>query len=359
MLCIFYFKAMKLPECACLIPEGKANRMRNPSTAALAIVMAAIVPAQAETEADRAAFRRPTTIPFPADAPYDPQIATLGKMLYFDPRLSGAQNMSCASCHNPSFGWEAPVETAIGAANTPLGRHAPTTINAAWVEPLFWDGRATTLEEQAAGPITAEVEMNAKFEDVVARLDRIRGYERWFAKLFPGEGVTRETILRSIATYERTIVSGWSPFDRWVEGDETAISDEAKRGFELFVGKANCVSCHSGWNFTDNRFHDIGLATEDPGRAAIAPDEPHAMHAFKTPGLRNISLRAPYGHAGQVWDLEGLIYHYASGGVQRPSLSPQMIPFEVEKDEVAALVAFLETLTDAETETLTPILPAN
>jgi cytochrome c peroxidase len=119
-------------------------------------------PAQSTTDL-RSSFARPLTIPFPEDRPYDPQIATLGKMLYFDPRLSGAQNMSCASCHNPSFGWETPVETAVGAMNTRIGRHAPTILNMAWVRPYFWDGRAATLEEQAAGPITAEIEMNATF----------------------------------------------------------------------------------------------------------------------------------------------------------------------------------------------------
>ncbi len=333
--------------------------MRTIGRAAFILTTIFTVSASAEPLVDKAVFKRPLTIPFPDSAPYDPQIATLGKMLYFDPRLSGAQNMSCASCHNPSFGWETPVETAIGAANTPLGRHAPTVINAAWIEPLFWDGRAATLEEQAAGPITADVEMNAKFEDVVARLSEVRDYEKWFTHLFPRRGVSRETILQAIATYERTIVSGWSPFDKWVDGDDAAISDDAKRGFELFVGKANCAACHTGWNFTDNKFHDIGLSTEDVGRAALTPDDPKAMHAFKTPGLRNISLRAPYGHAGQVWDLETIILHYASGGIKRPSLSVHMTPFDIEEDEVSALVAFLDTLTDNETATPAPILPAN
>jgi cytochrome c peroxidase len=322
-------------------------------------IILGVVPSSTAMQTDKAAFARPTSIPFPADAPYSPQVATLGKMLYFDPRLSGAQNMSCASCHNPSFGWETPVETAVGAANEPLGRHAPTVINMAWVKPYFWDGRAATLEEQAAGPITADVEMAAKFEDVVRRLRKVDEYNYWFTKLFPGEGLSRETILTSIATYERTIVSGWAPFDRWVEGDEEAISASAKRGFDLFVGKMHCANCHSGWNFTDNEFHDIGLLTDDIGRAALEPDNPKAMYAFKTPGLRNTTLRAPFGHAGQVWDLETLISHYASGGIQRPSLSKKMRPFSTTPEEIADVVAFLETLTEETTDVPTPILPAN
>lgn len=302
-------------------------------------------------------FRRPLDIPFPSSAPYSPQRATLGKMLFFDPRLSGAQNMNCASCHNPSFGYETPVPTAIGAANTPLGRHAPTILNAAWIEPFFWDGRAPNLEEQAAGPITADVEMNGKFEVIVETLRSIPDYVRWFDGMFPGEGITRETILVAIATYERTIVSGWAPFDRWVDGDEDGISERAKRGFELFVGKTGCVRCHSGWNFTDNKFHDIGLDTKDVGRAAIAPNEERAQHAFKTPGLRNLTYRAPFMHNGEVADLELVIAHYMTGGIDRPSLSKEMEPFTLTESETEDLLAFLHSLTAERSEPSIPILP--
>ena len=184
------------------------------------------------------AYRRPTAIPFPENAPFSPQVATLGKMLFFDPRLSGKQNLSCASCHNPSFGFEVPVSGAIGATNTPLGRKAPTVLNAAWIPTLFWDGRAPDLESQAMGPITAEAEMDGKFPEIVARLKGTPEYRAWFGKLFPKDGVTQDNILTAIATYERTVVSGWAPFDRWVEGDATAISPAAQRGFAVFAGKA-------------------------------------------------------------------------------------------------------------------------
>lgn len=308
---------------------------------------------------DKSQFRRPLEIPFPKNAPYSPLVATLGKMLYFDPRVSGAQNMSCASCHNPSFGWEVPVEGAVGAQNTRLGRHAPTILNAAWVEPLFWDGRAATLEEQAAGPITADVEMNAPLDEVVERLSAIDAYRAGFDRAFPGKGLTEQTILTAIATYERTVVSGWSPFDRWVEGDETAISTAAKRGFQLFVGKAECVACHTGWNMTDNRFHDIGMDTQDIGRAALEPDNQLARHAFKTPGLRNIAYRSPYTHNGSVYDLEKIIRHYMTGGIERPSRSPLMRPLQLSEGDVDDLLAFLDTLTAEEAAVPTPILPAN
>lgn len=305
------------------------------------------------------AFRRPLEIPFPADQPYDPRIATLGKMLYFDPRLSGAQNMSCASCHSPSFGWETPVDRAVGAMNTPLRRHAPTILNQAWVAPYFWDGRADSLEEQAEGPITADAEMNATFAQVERRLGEVNEYRFWFDRLFPDEGISRTTITRAIATYERTVVSGWAPFDRWVDGDETAISEAAKRGFALFVGEAQCAACHVGWNFSDNAFHDIGLPTDDVGRAALDNDDPFALHAFKTPGLRNISLRAPFMHNGSLATLQDVVRHYATGGLPRPSLSPSMVSQSISQQGIDDLVAFLDTLTEQTIEVPMPVLPAN
>jgi cytochrome c peroxidase len=302
-------------------------------------------------------YRRPTSIPFPERAPYSPQLATLGKMLFFDPRLSGAQNLSCASCHNPSFGFEVPVPAAIGAANKPLDRKANTVLNAAWTPIFFWDGRAKDLEEQAAGPITADVEMNGKFPEIVSRLRSVPEYKTWFDRLFPGSSVTKENLLTAIATYERTVVSGWAPFDRWVEGDENAISESAKRGFALFNGKANCAACHSGWNFTDNKFHDIGIPTSDIGRAKLEPNNPKAKFAFKTPGLRNLTYRAPFGHKGQFADLESIVAFYMTGGEDRPSRSPLIEPFYLDDRDAKDLVTFLRSLTADKTETALPNLP--
>ncbi len=329
-------------------------RLAIPALAVLTLSAATTLP-----EDERAQFRRPLTIPFPESAPYSPEVATLGKMLFFDPRLSGAQNMSCASCHNPSFGWETPVETAVGAANVPLGRHAQTTINAAWTAPLFWDGRAPDLEAQALGPMTAELEMNGDLDEIVARLESLEGYRTHFEAAFPGEGVTADTMVRAIATYERTIVAGWSPFDRWVEGDEEAISQSAKRGFRLFVGEARCSACHSGWNMSDNRFHDIGLDTEDMGRADIESGGEELQHAFKTPGLRNIAYRAPYMHAGQMPDLRAVILHYMSGGIDRPSRSSEMQAVSLEEQDVDDLLAFMATLSAPNSSVPSPVLPTN
>ena len=330
--------------------------MKTRITCIAVCLTAVLLPLPIEA-ADKSAYKRPLMIPFEKVTKYTPQLATLGKMLFFDPRLSGNKNMNCATCHNPSFGFETPVETPVGAANTHLARQAPTVLNAAWVSPNFWDGRAKTLEEQAAGPITAAAEMNGKLDDIVENLKNVPDYKKWFEEVFPSSGINQENLLTAIATYERTVVSGWSPFDRWVDGDETAINDSAKRGFDLFTGKASCSSCHTGWNFTDNKFHDIGLDTKDIGRAKLEPNNPKALHAFKTPGLRNTAYRKPFMHNGSVPDLESVIVHYESGGEFRPSKSDLMIPFSLEDNEREDLIAFLNTLTADKQDTPLPTLP--
>ena len=302
-------------------------------------------------------YRRPLTIPFDGVTPYSIQLATLGKMLFFDPRLSGAKNTSCASCHNPSFGYESPVDLVVGAANSPLNRHVPTILNMAWVAPHFWDGRVKTLEEQAEDPITSPIEMNGNFKTIVSDFKSIPDYVTWFNIVFPEEGITKHNILTALATFERTIVSGWSPFDRWVDGNEHAISLGAKRGFELFTGKAGCSNCHSGWNFTDNQFHDVGLNTDDIGRAKYEPNNIKALHAFKTPGLRNTIYRAPFMHDGSLPTLRRVITHYEVGGILRTSRSRSMGKFSLTDGERDDLVSFIKTLTAEKQDTSLPILP--
>lgn len=314
--------------------------------------------AQELNDAQRAAFRRPDAIPFPKDNPYTPAKAALGKMLFFDTRLSRDNNLSCASCHNPSFGWEVPFAKAIGAGGKPLGRHAPTTLNQAWSRNLFWDGRATTLEVQAKGPIEAAVEMDLPMHVAVDRLKGVQGYVSAFAKAYPGEGITQASILKAIATYERTIVTGDTPFDRWVRGDARAMSDSAKRGFAVFNGPGNCAACHSGWNFTDDKFHDIGIAKVDKGRMGVT-NSPSDAHAFKTPSLREIAARAPYMHDGSLQSLTSVIGHYVGGGIQRPSLSPLVKPLKLSAQDIQDLEAFMRSLSSPQTMIAMPNLPAN
>lgn len=321
----------------------------------LSLVTTLIVEADITKEM-KARYERPDTIPFPADNPYQAEKAALGKMLFFDPRLSINQNISCATCHNPSFGWEQALPLAVGAQNTALGRHNPTILNLAWGKSFFWDGRAATLEEQALGPIQSEVEMNMPLDVLIKRVSGIEGYRPYFNSIFT-EGITAETIAKAIATFERTVVSGPSPFDRWIEGDESALSESAKRGFELFNGKAKCSVCHTGWNFTDNKFHDIGLATLDEGRFVIDPSSETNRHAFKTPGLRNITHRAPYMHNGSLPNLDAVLVHYLSGGISRPSRSVDIGFLSLMMDDLADLKAFLITLQGEDEPMSLPALP--
>ncbi len=303
-------------------------------------------------------YRRPKEIPFPADNPYTAVKAHLGRTLYFDPRLSRAGMQSCASCHNPSFSWGDGLPKGVGDGMKQLGRRSPTILNAAWGQIFMWDGRKESLEDQALGPIQADVEMNLPLDKLIARLEAVPQYRTLFAAAFPDGGkITADRIAKAIATYERTVVSPVAPFDRWIEGDEKAISDSAKRGFALFNGKAKCSGCHEGWRFTDDSFHDIGLADDDIGRGKFLEDIVKMQHAFKTPGLRNIVERAPYMHDGSVPDLKAVVMHYNSGGVNRPSRSDKVHPLGLTDAEVDDLVAFMRTLSSEDIPTQLTQLP--
>lgn len=294
----------------------------------------------------QADYKRPAEIPFPEENPFSEAKARLGQVLYFDPRLSRSNMQSCASCHNPSFAWGDGLAVGVGDRMAELGRRSPTILNAAWSEALMWDGRFETLEEQALGPIEAGVEMNMPLDQLIKKLTNIQEYADLFAAAFDGDSeITGDRIAMAIATYERTVVSGEAAFDRWIKGDEGAISASAQRGFRLFNKKARCASCHSGWRFTDDSFHDIGLADMDLGRGSELPGIVKMQHAFKTPGLRNIDRRGPYMHDGSISSLELVVEHYDEGGIQRPSLSEDMKPLRLTAREKRDLVAFMRTLT--------------
>ena len=323
----------------------------------IGIAVPSLLLAQGATEAQKAAYRRPATIPFPAENPYTPEKAALGKMLFFDTRLSRDRNLSCSSCHNPSFGWEVPFARAIGAGGKPLGRHAPTALNQAWSKNLFWDGRAPTLEAQAKGPLESPAEMDMPLATAVKRVSEVKGYRDAFAHVYPKQGITGDTIVGAIATFERTIVTGDTPFDRWVRGDAKALTDSEQRGFALFVGKGNCAACHTGWNFTDDKFHDIGLPGADIGRKAVTKADADGM-AMKTPSLRETAARAPYMHDGETATLEAVVAHYITGGQPRPTRSPLMKPVPLDAKEVADLVAFMRSLSSPQVTQTMPNLPA-
>jgi cytochrome c peroxidase len=308
-------------------------------------------------DAMKAEYRRPALIPFPKENPYTPDKASLGKKLYFDTRISVTSAQSCASCHSPGFGWGDGLAVGVGHGMAKLGRHSPTIINAAWGGIFMWDGRLANLEEQALGPIQSPGEMNMPIEQLMERLGTIAEYKPLFAAAFPGDALSPKTLAAAIATYERTVVSEEAPFDLWIEGNEQAISDEAKRGFVLFNTKAQCSSCHEGWNFTNDGFQDIGLPSADVGRGQFLPQVIKMKHAFKTPGLREITRRVPYMHDGSIATLEQVVEHYDQGGVDRPSRSDLVKPLGLTPQERSELVAFLKTLTSNLDPTTVPVLP--
>jgi cytochrome c peroxidase len=308
--------------------------------------------------AARAKFKRPTSTPFPKENACTAERAALGKALFFDPRLSAANSISCASCHNPGFSWGDGLPKGIGHGSKEVGRRTPTILNVAWGELYFWDGRAESLEEQALGPIAAPGEMNLPLDKMVDKVKSIAGYKPMFEKAYPGEGIDEKIVAKAIATYERTVVSGIAPFDEWIAGKETAISEKAKHGFDLFNTKALCVQCHSGWNFTDDGFHDIGLLSTDLGRGAHLTQIEAVQYAKKTPTLRNVDRRAPYMHDGSQRTMEEVVDFYNEGGkVKRPSLDINIKPLGLTPTEVDALCEFMHALTSVDPPVTIPQLP--
>src|SRR4051794_24291513 len=307
----------------------------------------------------RAAYRRAPAIPFPTDNPFSDAKSALGEMLFFDPLLSGSRTRSCATCHNPSLSWADGLPRATGEKQLSMALRSPSLIDVAFGEVLGWDGKLGDLESVAFGPIANPANMNLTEPELIGRLSAIPGYVDAFTRAFGGgQAVTRGKIELALATFQRTITAGEAPFDRWTGGEETAINAAAKRGFQLFNGKAHCSSCHSGPSFTDGSFHDIGTAEKDDiGRGRLFPTSEKLRYAFKTPTLRDVVRRAPYMHNGSVATLEEVITLYERGGIDRPSRSELIKPFSLAPAERADLLAFLQTLTSSTHAASIPTLP--
>lgn len=305
---------------------------------------------------------RPDTVPAPPDNQPNEARVSLGKQLFFDPRLSGSGWLSCASCHNPAMGWSDGLPTGLGHDFKRLGRATPTILNTVYQPMLMWDGRKPNLEQQALGPIEAPAEMNLPLDEMEKRLRGIEGYKALFEQAYPGEGITRATVGKAIASFERTVVSTESPFDRWRKGDAHAISASAQRGFDVFNGKGQCALCHQGFNFTDNGFHNIGVKTingmDDEGRFAHRK-LPILKGAFKTPTLRDVALTAPYMHNGMYPTLEEVVEHYDRGGDTKTNLSPNIKPLGLSETDKRDLVAFMKSLTGKPMVLALPQLPPN
>ena len=304
----------------------------------------------------------PAEVPTPDDNPLTKEKIELGKMLFFDPRLSGDGNMSCGTCHSPLFGWSDGQATARGHKSMVLGRASPVITNTAYNDIQMWDGREQTLEDQSIGPMRNSAEMNMDIPKLVQFL-KSSDYQQHFKNAFGTDEIGVEQIAKALASFERTVVSRNSPFDAWVRGDKNALTEQQIRGFKVFVDpkKGNCAVCHSAPNFTDNGFHNLGLASygnENPDLGRYTQRPLKLMKgAFKTPTIRDITLSAPYFHDGSANTLGEVVEHYAKGGVVKDNLSPNMKALNLTEQEKLDLVAFMESLTTPRKEFVLPILP--
>ncbi|WP_020481492.1 cytochrome-c peroxidase [Methylomonas sp. MK1] len=307
-----------------------------------------------------AADALPTTAPAPANNPTTPEKVELGKMLYHDPRLSSTGTVSCASCHNTMLGGEDNRPNSMGVNGQTGGRSAPTVWNAAFNKVQFWDGRADSLEAQAAGPVTNPIEMGMKsWDDVVARLKTIKGYRHAFEVAFgsDAEAITKDNATKAIAAYERTLITPNSAYDKYVKGDKSALTEQQERGLKKAV-ELGCTGCHSGPAFNgpgvfqkfpvnpSGYFEAQYHFQKDKGLAEVTKKESDE-HMFKVPTLRNVALTAPYMHNGSVKTLDKAVW--LMGKLQ--------LNQELSDADVADIVAFLNALTGEFPEQTMPQLP--
>lgn len=283
-------------------------------------------------------------ISWPSDNPPSDAKIALGMQLYFDPRLSKDNTVSCASCHDPLKGFSNGTPFAKGVGGEIGGRSAPTVINSAYSKDQFWDGRAKSLEEQALGPIQNPIEMALSLDEAVSKLRKIEGYRTQFKSVF-GSDVNSENIGKAIAAYERTVLSGNAPFDKFKAGHSASLSASAQSGMSLFFGKARCSACHSGASFSDSGYHNLGVGMQakkpDIGREAVSKLEGD-RGAFKTPTLREIARTAPYMHDGSFKTLEDVVDFYNQGGLKNEWLDEEIFPLKLSAQEKADLVVFLK-----------------
>jgi len=284
------------------------------------------------------------------------------KQLFFDPRLSADNTISCASCHDPAKGWSNAAPVATGIDGQKGGRSAPTIVNAGYQYFQFWDGRAKFVEGQALGPIQNPIEMAMTLEELEKKLTGIEGYRKQFQQVFGAESVKSDDVAKAIGAFERTVLSGNAPYDRYQAGEKDALSEAAQRGMKVFFNEGHCSACHTGPNLTDGAFHNIGVGMKekdpDVGRYAIS-DLKGDTGAFKTPTLREIARTAPYMHDGREKTLEDVVEYYDKGGTPNEYLDEEIYPLGLSDQQKKDLVTFLkEGLSSPDyPETKAPELP--
>jgi len=292
----------------------------------------------------RDVFMRPDTslaaIPSPSTNPLTPAKIRLGGKLFFDTRLSGDNTRSCATCHEPARAFTDGRQRSTAIDDKTQLLNAPSLFNLAWAKQLFHDARASNLEDQARQPVEHPQEMAGSWPQIIERLTADPAMTTEFQDAFPEKPViTQQNIVAAIATYERTLISPKTRFDRFIAGDDLALSALELAGFRLFVGKAGCISCHSGWRLSDGKVHNIGIAGNN------SPDATNRALLIRTPGLRGIAKTAPYMHDGSLPTLQRVIAHYLKFKQNQIALSPNLVrPLRLSDAEKDALLAFLRTL---------------
>jgi len=324
-------------------------------TAALAAVPFMILQAQQKP----AVFVVPRGLPplvWPKDNPYTPAKAELGRLLYFDKRISADGSLSCASCHHPSKGFTDQSAVSTGIKGQKGGVSAPTVINRAYGMLQFWDGRAASLEAQAVGPMANPIEMGSQHPAVVSTLKNIPGYRTRFKAVFGTEEFTLDHVAMAIATFERTVLSGNAPYDKYKLGNKTAMNASQIRGMDVFFNKAKCDQCHEGASFTLSAFHNLGVgqdkADPHPGRFAVSK-KAEDFGAFKTPTLREIEHTFPYMHDGSLKTLEEVVDYYDKGGIPNKNLDERIKKLNLTAQDKTDLVAFMKALSGTGWQQLT------
>jgi cytochrome c peroxidase len=301
---------------------------------------------------NKRAIEKPLLVPLPKKVPVSEENPTsaakvaLGKQLFFDPRLSGDNSMSCASCHIPEKAFADGKRFSKGNGGKRLFRNTPGLLNVAFYSVFTWDGRAKSLEEQAFGPITSPDEMNQDLGELEKELNAVAGYVQQFRRVL-NTPVTRKGIAMALAAFQRTLISPNSPYDRYLQGDKSALSKRAQVGRDLFTGEAGCSRCHHGPLLSDGKFYRLGNSFRDKGREAITGKK-RDRYKFRTPSLRDISRTGPYMHDGAIETLEEVVMFYLR---LVPNRTPEKMPLDVEPiqsvtlDDLDAIVEFLKSLS--------------
>lgn len=327
----------------------------------------------AEAEGDFQDIGPLSPMKYPADNPYSEDKMELGKQLFFDPRLSKSGQIACASCHNPELGWADGNRVSFGHDRQTGSRNAPTLLNVGYAKTLFWDGRSESLEEQVKSPIENPVEMNLHMDLATKNIRKIKGYKPAFEKAFGSGEVTKDRIANAIATFERSLISPPSRFDKFVSGKKDALSDAEVKGLHLFRTKANCINCHNTPYFSDQKFHNLGLTYygrkyEDLGRYLVSLKN-EDVGKFKTPTLREVSENKPYMHNGLFPELANIVMMYNAGMGREtprgdqvndpkfPHKSEMVVKLNLTDEEVFDIVAFLKTLNSYKYKMRAPELP--